>query len=120
MKILIADDEPLIIELLTEYLTAAGHTVASAHDADTLAEMVRQDIPELIFLDINMPGIRNTAASPQIEIPQPLKRIPIVAITGNERKKVYQLGLPENIQVIQKPVNFAEVDAAIKKFSSPV
>lgn len=120
MKILIADDEPLIIELLTEYLSAAGHTVSSAYDAATLVEMAQADLPELVFLDINMPGIRDQAATPQITIPAALKRIPTVAITGNERKKVYQMGLPANIQVIQKPVDFAEVDAVIQKFTGTV
>jgi len=120
MKILIADDEPLIVELLSEYLTGAGHTVAAAYDAATLVEMAQADVPGLIFLDINMPGIRNASASPQITIPHALRQIPIVAITGNERKTVYQMGLPANIEVIQKPVEFAELEAAIKKFSEAV
>jgi len=119
MKILVADDEQAIVELMSEYLTAAGHTVSSAYDADSLVKMVGEDAPELIFLDINMPGIRDDGMSPPIEIPPAIAHIPVVAITGNEKKKVYAMGLPANVEVLAKPVNFAEVDAVIEKLTNP-
>ena len=115
MKILVADDEPLIIELLTEYLTAAGHEVASADNAKTLVDLVREETPGLIFLDINMPGIRNVLISPKIKIPNEIRHVPIVAVTGNEKDKLYELGLPGDIEVLSKPVDFSEVDAVIQR-----
>ena len=120
MKILIADDEPLIIDLLTEYLTAAGHDVTSAYDGKSLIKMVEEDPPELVFLDINMPGMRDEILSPRVEIPPALKNIPVVAVTGTDREKLYKMGLPAHIEVIQKPINFPEVDAAIAKLSGSV
>ncbi|HNW44290.1 MAG TPA: response regulator [Elusimicrobiales bacterium] len=117
MKILVADDEPLIVELMTEYLSAAGHAVVSTDNAATLVQMVLADAPELIFLDINMPGIRDVIISPKIKIPQEIRHIPIVAITGNEPEKLYAAGLPETIPVLKKPIDFDEVDAKIKEIT---
>ncbi len=116
MRILVADDEPLIIDLLTEYLGAAGHEVASAYDAKSLIAMVEADPPELVFFDINMPGIKDSL-SPNIIIPPALKNIPIVAVTGTDSEKLYKMGLPADIQVLAKPIDFAEVDAIIAKIT---
>lgn len=119
MKIMVADDEDLIVDLLSEYLTAAGHEVTSANDAESLVASVEADPPELIFLDINMPGIREGGmANPTVSIPPALKGIPIVAVTGNEPKKVYQMGLPSNIDVLSKPINFPDIDAVIAKYTA--
>jgi two-component system, OmpR family, response regulator len=115
MKIIIADDDPLIIELLSEYLVSAGHEVSSAYDAPTLVSMVQQDPPGLVFFDINMPGIRDGGMSSKVTIPSELRGIPLVAITGNEKEKVYQMGLPQSIEVLQKPINFTDVEAVIEK-----
>ena len=119
MKIMVADDEELIVDLLSEYLTAAGHEVSSAFDADSLVAAVQADPPELIFLDINMPGIREGGmANPKVTLPDAIKNIPIVAVTGNEAKKVYQMGLPANIEVLSKPINFPDIDAIIAKYTA--
>jgi len=119
MKILLADDDPSIIELLTEYLAMAGHAVSSAYDAKSLVSMIAADVPELVFCDINMPGIRDDDRTPKIEIPMALKNIPVVALTGNEYEKLLQMGLPKDIQVLAKPIDFAEVDAVIAKYAKP-
>ena len=119
MKILVADDEQLIIDLLSEYLSAAGHEVISAYDADSLISLVESDAPELVFMDINMPGIRDDGRTPAIVIPEALKHTPVVAITGNEYKKLLQMGLPKNIAFLAKPIDFAQLDAVIAKFTTP-
>lgn len=120
MKIMIADDDDLIIALLSEYLTGSGHTVATAYDAASLVKAVQEDAPGLIFLDINMDGIRSGGLdSARVELPAAIKSLPIVAITGNEAKKVYQMGLPPSIPVISKPIDFAVIDAVLAKFSNP-
>ncbi len=117
MKILIADDESFIIDLLEDYLTMEGHTVVSAFDATSLVAKAAETTPDLIFMDINMPGIRNDDRSPAIQIPPALKNIPVVAVTGNEVNKLREMGLPENIDVLVKPVDFSAMDALLVKFT---
>ena len=117
MKIVIADDDELIIEMLSDYLTSAGHEVATASDAPSLIGLVQQEAPGLILMDINMPGIREGGMSQKVKLPAELRGQNIVAITGNEKEKVYQMGLPQDIEVLKKPVDFAELDGIIARLS---
>ncbi len=54
-KILIADDEPDILEILEYNLTAEGHTVLKAKDGDEALIIAKQQNPDLIILDVMMP-----------------------------------------------------------------
>ncbi len=54
-KILIADDEPDILEILEYNLTAEGHTVLKAKDGDEALIIAKQQHPDLIILDVMMP-----------------------------------------------------------------
>ena len=54
-KILIADDEPDILEILEYNLTAEGHTVLKAKDGDEALILAKQQQPDLIILDVMMP-----------------------------------------------------------------
>jgi len=54
-KILIADDEPDILEILEYNLTAEGHTVLKAKDGDEAVFIAKQQHPDLIILDVMMP-----------------------------------------------------------------
>jgi len=55
-KVLIADDEPDILEILKYNLIKEGYQVITAHDGDEAIEKAKQTIPDLIVLDIMMPG----------------------------------------------------------------
>lgn len=57
MKVLIVDDEKPIRELLARILCGAGHQVVRARSAVEARAYVRVDRPDLIFLDVGMPGI---------------------------------------------------------------
>src|ERR1700733_11792296 len=56
-KILIVDDEPQIRRVLRTTLTSQGYTVAEARTGDEALEQIRSERPDLILLDVNMPGI---------------------------------------------------------------
>jgi CheY-like chemotaxis protein len=117
MKILVADDEAFIIDLLEDYLTMGGHTVTSAFDAKAMVARAAENPPDIIFMDINMPGIRDESRTPQIQIPPALANIPIVAVTGSEIKRLREQGLPENIPVLVKPIEFPDMDAILAKIT---
>ncbi|MDQ3681589.1 MAG: response regulator transcription factor, partial [Bacteroidota bacterium] len=55
-KVLIADDEPDILEILKYNLIKEGYQVITAHDGDEAIEKAKQTLPDLIVLDIMMPG----------------------------------------------------------------
>ena len=56
-RILIVDDEPSVREVLSEYFTEQGYGVSTAGDGDEALALVRQSAPDLVLLDMRMPGV---------------------------------------------------------------
>lgn len=81
MKVLVLDDDRAFRDMLGRLLSEAGHEVASAHDgAAGLAVVSRWD-PDVILLDVRMPGMDgSTFAARYRELPGP--RAPIVVVSA--------------------------------------
>jgi two-component system KDP operon response regulator KdpE len=89
-KILIVDDEPQIRRVLRTTLTSQGYTVAEARTGDEALEHIRSERPDLILLDVNMPGISGLETCREIRASSD---IPIIMLTvrGSEKDKVQAL-----------------------------
>jgi two-component system response regulator AtoC len=57
MKILVVDDEPSVCKALRRLLVAKGYNVLEAHDGDQALEVYRRERPDVVLLDIRMPGM---------------------------------------------------------------
>jgi len=57
MKILLADDEPFICELLEEFLDLKGHETRTANDGMKALEVFAEMAPDMVLMDIHMPGL---------------------------------------------------------------
>lgn len=57
MKVLIVDDEAIVAKSLARAFMAKGHSVITAHDGDEGLELWLKEAPEVIFLDVIMPGL---------------------------------------------------------------
>ncbi len=79
-RVLVVDDEPEIIEILTEYL-AADHDVVAAGDASQALDQIVAARPDLVFLDINMPGMNGVQALKLIKKID--ATIPVLIVTAN-------------------------------------
>lgn len=84
-RVLIVDDSATIVASLGAILRSAGCRISEAPDAETGIEAVRRENPDLVFLDIVLPGMNGFAALRQIRR-DPLARLtPIIMISGNEQ-----------------------------------
>ncbi|GHU37389.1 hypothetical protein AGMMS50256_35280 [Betaproteobacteria bacterium] len=84
-KVLIVDDSVTIVASLGKFLRSAGCVVLEAADAETGLEIARAEPPDLIFLDIVLPGMNGFAALRQIRHDPRLSLIPVIIISGNEQ-----------------------------------
>ena len=111
-KILIVDDEPQIRRVLRTTLTSQGYTVAEARTGDEALEQIRSDRPDLILLDVNMPGISGLETCREIRASSD---IPIIMLTvrGTERDKVQALDAGADDYVV-KPFGSEELMARIR------
>src|ERR1700689_5003496 len=111
-KILIVDDEPQIRRVLRTTLTSQGYTVAEARTGDEALEQIRVERPDLILLDVNMPGISGLETCREIRASSD---IPIIMLTvrGTEKDKVQALDAGAD-DYVTKPFGSEELMARIR------
>lgn len=113
-KILVIEDNPANMTLATFLLQSADHTVLGATDAETGLTMARDEQPNLILMDIQLPGMDGLAATRLLKQDPATRGIPVVALTSLAMK-----GDEERIRAagcdgyIAKPMRYKEFLATV-------
>lgn len=109
MKVVIADDDPIVIQMLGAGLRKRGFEVTAAFDAMQAVMATMKNVPDAVVMDINMPGGTGIEALRRIRNSTKTSGVPVVAITGSAseevRKHALELGAAE---LLAKPI---DVDA---------
>ena len=95
-KILIIDDEQDLVKLVKETLELEDFQVSCAHDGEGGLRKATAEIPDLILLDIKMPGISGFQVLERLKIDEATSHIPVVMLTTStlrqDRDKAFDLG----------------------------
>jgi signal transduction histidine kinase/DNA-binding NarL/FixJ family response regulator/HPt (histidine-containing phosphotransfer) domain-containing protein len=84
LDVLVVDDQAINRKLMQRLLTRMGHRVRLAADGSQAVEAVRQQVPDLILMDLHMPVLDGLQATTAIrELPAPANAVPIVALTAD-------------------------------------
>jgi two-component system phosphate regulon response regulator OmpR len=111
-RILICDDEPHLREMVGEYLSERGYDISEAANARELAAVHRTDAPDLILLDINMPGGDGLTALREMRVHTD---IPVIMLTAASDVIDRVVGLEMGADdYLGKPVDLRELEARIK------
>jgi DNA-binding NtrC family response regulator len=86
-KILIADDDPSMVSVLSELLKELKHEVVTAGSAARAFELAQESIPDLVLSDIEMPEGRPTGLELLRQVKELDRRVPVIMITGNATKE---------------------------------
>ena len=115
-KIVVVDDSNAELQLIEGYLRGAGHTVVSYPNAEKLEDRLVIDHPELIILDVVMPGRNGFQACRDLKNDDRFKNIPVVLCTskGGDSDKFWGQQQGANGYVV-KPFKSDELLAAVKK-----
>lgn len=92
-RILIADDDPLLMELLEHKLQARGYKVLKAEDGPTALEAAQQKQPKLIVLDAMMPGLDGFEVLRRLKGDSDTAGIPVVMLTARKSEDDVLQGL---------------------------
>lgn len=84
-KVLIIDDSKTIVMALKKFLRSAGYETLEALDAESGLTLMQEQKPELVFLDIVLPGMNGFAALRTIRRDPQLRDIPVIMMSGNEQ-----------------------------------
>jgi DNA-binding response OmpR family regulator len=92
-KILIAEDEPDIRELVAFTLRFAGYEVVSAPNGEDAVQVASREFPDLILMDVRMPRMTGYDACRVMKADPDLKDIPIVFLSAKGQEAEVQTGL---------------------------
>jgi CheY-like chemotaxis protein len=92
-KILIAEDEPDIRELVAFTLRFAGHEVVASSNGEEAVQLASQEMPDLILMDVRMPRMTGYDACRIMKASPLLKDIPIVFLSAKGQDSEIQTGL---------------------------
>jgi len=106
-EILIVDDEPEIVHLLKYYLSSKGYNVVGALNGEEALSILEKEKPDLILLDLMMPGIKGTEVAKIVKEKYP--NIKVIIVTGypDESQNLLKDAKPDSI--IVKPLKIQEL-----------
>jgi twitching motility two-component system response regulator PilH len=85
-KVLVVDDSAVDIQNLTRILSDAGAIVVTASSGAEAITVAKREAPELILMDVNMPGLDGFSAVRQLAQDPSTKGIPVVFVTAKDQK----------------------------------
>ncbi len=122
MKILVVDDDPNILELVSINLTQAGYSVSKAHDGFEAMELVDSDLPDLAIVDVMMPGMDGYTLTRKL---REAAEIPVLLLTAKGELEDKEKGfLAGSDDYVVKPFEPKEllyrVNAILRRYDKAV
>ena len=107
--ILIVEDNPRNMKLVRDVLQVKGHATLEATTGEDGVALAKEKIPDLVLMDIQLPGINGIQALGRLRAEPSTARIPVIAVTASvmqqDRKLITEAGFDG---YIGKPINLAE------------
>lgn len=118
-NILIIDDSPTEVHVFKTMLEKNGHTVHVAETGETGVEKAKEIIPDLVLMDIVMPGINGFQATRQLATIEETSAIPVIIVTTKDQETDKVWGIRQGAKdYIVKPVKendlIARVNSALE------
>ena len=115
-KILIVEDNPANMTLAAFLLKSVGHSVLAATNAEAGLTLARDEHPDLVLMDIQLPGMDGLTAIGQLRADTRTKSIPVVALTAlamkGDEERIRAAGCDD---YIAKPIHYKAFLATIAK-----
>ena len=120
-KILIAEDERDIRDLITFTLGFAGYEVVAAANGEEAVNLARQETPDLVLMDVRMPRMTGYEACAMMKADAKLKDIPVIFLSAKGQDSEIQAGLQAGaVEYLLKPFApdqlTARIQAVLAKF----
>jgi PAS domain S-box-containing protein len=116
-RLLAVDDNPANLKLITQLLSRLPHVgLHTAHTPEMGIELALTQTPDLILLDINMPGLNGYEVLKRLQAEPSLKDVPVVAITANAMPRDIQRGMAAGFtDYLTKPQDAEHFWATIRR-----
>ena len=115
-KILIVDDSPTERHVLTEFLTQRGYKIVTADNGEQGVAVAKQELPDLILMDVVMPGINGYQATRTLTRDEATHHIPVIMCTSKNQETDKIWGMRQGAHdYLVKPV---DCDALLAKITA--
>ena len=113
--VLAADDDPLIRELIQFRLERSGYEVVTAEDGDEALRLARERHPDLVVLDVMMPGLNGYEVTRSLRADEETKRIPVILLTARVQEADVAQGFDAGADdYLTKPFSPQELRARVQ------
>ena len=114
-RILVVEDNPKNLKLVRDVLTYAGYEVVEATSGEDGVRLALETVPDLILMDLQLPGIDGAEALRQIRMSE--KQVPVVAVTAfamnNDRTRAFDAGFDG---YVEKPISVRALPQQVSDF----
>lgn len=121
LRVLVVDDNKDTVESLSMLLTASGHDVRLAYDGPAAVQAAIDYLPDVVLLDIGLPGLNGYEVAKLIREHPTLKNVALVAMTGygqeSDRQSSFQAGFNHHLV---KPTYLAQLQQILSLVSDQV
>lgn len=115
-KILLIEDQPELRRVLALSLRRLGYELLEAADGQTGIGMALSEKPDLVLLNLTLPGINGVQVTKQLKADSKTSHIPIVACSGWQDKTMVTQSIKAGVaEYLAKPVSPNKIDAVIKR-----
>jgi len=118
-RILVVDDDPRLLHVVSMYLSIEGYDVDTAPNGEEGLQHLEAQRPDLVILDVMMPGIDGLEACRRIKSNPETRQIPVVLFTALSRTDDVESGRAAGAnRFINKPFSLIGLGAVIRSFLS--
>jgi len=114
-RILVAEDEKQIADMIAFKLTNSGHQVIRAQDGEQAMLLAKRELPDLIMLDAMMPGIGGFEVLRRLKLDSTLRSVPVIMVTAKGHERDVLNGLRGGaVDYVVKPFSLKELAARVE------
>ena len=115
--VLCVEDNPTNMLLVSRVVEAEGHILVKAEDSDTALQVLEKGIPDIILLDVNLPGMNGLDLAKVIRTELKYTEVPIIAITANvlvgDKERTIEAGCDD---YLPKPLDIRKLRELMKTY----
>jgi DNA-binding response OmpR family regulator len=114
-RIVVADDEPDVRELIAYRLGRSGYEVVEAHDGEEALRMALAEPPDLVVLDVMMPKLDGYELTRRLRAEEATRRVPVILLTARAQEDDVSQGFAAGADdYLKKPFNPDELVARVR------
>jgi two-component system phosphate regulon response regulator PhoB len=114
-KILVVEDEKQIAEMVSFKLSNAGHKVVRASDGEQVMALAARELPDLILLDVMLPGLSGFEVLRRLKGDPTLRSVPVIMVSAKGHERDVLSGLHGGaVDYVVKPFSLKELSARVE------